>query len=215
MNKQIRKYLWIGLISALITVIAEMLQGYVMPLDTTNRMTKLFTSFELLPIWRIGLGSTLGAIGILGQFAGVYAIYLSFDNKEDKIAKVYYLGMYVYSLLGAMIHIFMSMMIYVYKVNPNMNMFIDFSVWFVLPITILFFAGYIPFGYTMAKQFYSNHTLFPRWFWLLNPLFGKGIFNALATILPPSALSNGIGFSNMGISAVLLFSLLLIQINEK
>ncbi len=114
---KIKRYMTIGLIGALITVCGEMLQGAVPSGEVADKMTTLFSSFDNLPVWRIGLGSTVGALGILLQFFGVYGIYLSFTNKGSKTAKVYNVGMYVFSILGSIVHVLMSMMIDAYKVS--------------------------------------------------------------------------------------------------
>lgn len=205
--KKIKKYMILGLIGAFITVFAEMLQGTIPSRNAADKVTALFSSFDNLAVWRIGVGSTVGAIGILMQFFGVYAIYLSFEDKTAKGAKVYHAGMYVFSVLGAIVHILMSFMIYGYKIS--MNAMMEVTIWFVLPLVVLFFVGYIPFAIAMAIQFFKRRTPFPKWMFVLNPLFGKAFFNAITSVLPSSAIVNGISFSNMGLSSVILFTVCL------
>ncbi len=212
--RKIKRFIFIGLIGAAITVCGEMLQGAVPSGEAVDKMDRLFSSFDDLPIWRIGLGSTLGALGILLQFFGVYGIFLSFRNKESRAAKIYYMGMYVFSILGAIVHVLMSMMIDAYKIS--MEHMVEVTIWFVAPIVVLFFIGYIPFAIAMAMQFWKRQTALPKWLFWLNPLFGKVIFNAITSVLPGSALTNGISFSNMGLSSVILFAAVLLCIpNEK
>ncbi len=189
-----------------------MCQGFSASVNTTDEMTKLFSSFDNLPVWRIGLGSTVGAIGILLQFFGVYAIYLSFKNKDTKVSKLYYYGMYVFSIIGAIVHILMSFMIYAYKIS--MDAMMEVTIWFIAPIVVIFFVGYIPFAITMSIQFFKKQTSFPKWIWLLNPLFGKVFFNVITAMLPSSALTNGISFSNMGLSSTILFIVLLLNVSK-
>ncbi len=212
-NNKIKKYMTIGLIGALITVVGEMLQGAVPSVEVADKMSNLFSSFDNLPVWRIGLGSTIGALGILFQFFGVYGIYLTFTNKESKTAKVYNVGMYVFSILGSIVHVLMSMMIDAYKIS--MEHMIEVTIWFVVPIVVIFFVGYIPFAVAMAMQFWKKQTTLPKWIFWLNPLFGKVFFNAITAILPSSALVNGISFSNMGLSSVILFTAVLISIRKE
>ncbi len=207
-----KKYMQIGLIGALITAAGELCQGYAPSINTADKMTALFSSFDNLPVWRIGSGSTIGAIGILLQFFGVYAIYLSFENKNTRVSKIYYYGMYVFSIIGSTVHILMSFMVYAYKIG--MDALVEVTIWFVLPTVVLFFIGYIPFAVVMTIQFYQKQTPFPKWIWLLNPLFGKVFFNVITTILPSSALTNGISYSNMGLSSVVLFAVLLYYQNN-
>ncbi len=209
---KIRRFMIIGFIGAWITVCGEMLQGAVPSGEAVGKMATLFSSFDNLPVWRIGLGSTIGALGILLQFFGVYGIYLSFTNKESMTARVYHVGMYVFSILGSIVHVLMSMMIDAYKVSTEHM--IEVTIWFVAPIVVLFFIGYIPFAVAMAMQFWKRQTVLPKWLFLLNPLFGKVFFNAIASILPSSALVNGISFSNMGLSSTILFAAVLLCIKN-
>ncbi len=212
-GQKIEKLILIGLIGAIITVLAEMCQGAVPSADSGDRISRLFSSFENLPVWRIGIGSTVGAVGILMQFFGMYGIYLSFQNRETKAAKIYYWGMYIFSAVGAVVHILMSVMVYIYKID--IDLMIEFTLWFVLPILLIFFVGYISFGAAMAIQFYRKQTPFYRWLWVLNPLFGKVFFGAIAEILPSNALTNGIAYSNMGLSSAVLFGVILFGIRKE
>ncbi len=210
--KKIKKYMILGLMGAVITVFAEMLQGAVPSGEAADKMTALFSSFDNLAVWRIGVGSTVGAIGILIQFFGIYAIYLLFEDKTTKSARIYHAGMYVFSILGAIIHVLMSFMIYGYKIS--MDAMMEITIWFVLPIMIMFFAGYIPFAVAMAIQFLKRRTPFPKWMFILNPLIGKIFFNAITAVLPSSAVVNGISFSNMGLSSVILFTICLCMLRS-
>lgn len=206
--KTIRKYLIIGIIGAVITVIGEMSQGFANTVPATDIIGQTFATYAALPVWKIGFGSTIGAIGILLQYFGVYAVYLSFNNKDDKSSKLYKVGIYNYVFIGAIIHILMSLMILVYKLNSEL--LIDFTIWFVMPFLAVFLIGYISMSIIMFNKLRKRETIFPAWCCVLNPIIGKLLFNAVSEIIPNSALANGIGYSNMGITAILMFGILLL-----
>lgn len=216
---KIKKYLLIGLIGAIITVVGEMLGGLVPSPDTTDQMTRFFSSVELLPVWRIGLCSTIGGLGILMQFFGFHALYLTFDNKESRIVKLFYAGNCGFTIIGAMIHILMSMFMYVYKVNAGVenfeNIIIEFSIWFLAPMTVIFYLAYAIFAFAMFSQIIKGHTLFPKWFWVFNPIIGKVVINTITAVLPSSAIMNGIGFSDMGLTSLVTFAALYENIRRK
>lgn len=218
MQEKIRKNLVIGLIGAVITVIGEMLGGLVPSPDTTNQMTRLFSSIELLPVWRIGLCSSIGGLGILLQFFGFHALYLSFDNKESRAARIFYAGNCGFTIIGSIIHILMSMFMYVYKMSAGAenceNILADFSIWFLAPMTVLFYLVYGIFAVVMMVQVGKGHTPFPKWCMVFNPIVGKIVINMITGILPASAFVNGIGFSDMGITSVITFLVLLIKIKD-
>lgn len=206
----IKKFLVVGLIGAIITVIGEMSQGLAETVTASDSISELFATYAVLPVWRIGFGSTVGAIGILLQYFGVYAIFLSFKDKEDKASKLYKLGVYNYAFIGAIIHILMSLMIYVYKMDNELIM--DFTIWFVTPFLIIFFMGYIGFSIIMFNKFRKRETIFSAWCCLLNPILGKCIINVVSVLIPISILSNGVSYSNMGITAVVMFMILLLNV---
>ena len=203
---KIKKYLFIGLIGSLITVIGEMAQGLAETVSTGDMMTEMFATYASVEGWRHGFGSTVGAIGILLQFFGMYAIYLSLKDKERRTAKIFKYGAVIYSFVGASIHILFASAIYVYKINSEFLM--EYLIWFVLPITIFFLVAYAWFSIVMLNLFRKGDTAFPKWCWVLNPLIGKALVNILSEIIPSSVIANGIGFSNMGITAIIMFTIL-------
>ena len=211
-KSKIRKYLIIGLIGAIITVVGEMSQGFVATVDSSNLIMQEFETYASLPGWRHGFGSTVGAIGILLQFFGVYAIYLSFKNKDDKNSKRYKIGVFNYSIIGAIVHILLATSIYVLKINSEL--FMEYMIWFAMPIVLVFLIGYIWFSIIMFNKFRRNETIFPKWCWVLNPIIGKIFFNVVSAFIPFSALANGIGYSNMGISSIIMFAVLLVNLKK-
>ena len=211
-KSKIKKYLIIGLIGAIITVIGEMSQGFVATVDSGNLIMQEFETYASLPGWRHGFGATVGAIGILLQYFGVYAIYLAFKNKEDKNSKRYVVGAINYSIIGAIVHILLATSIYILKINSKF--FMEYMIWFAMPIVIVFLVGYIWFSIIMFNKFRRNETIFPKWCCVLNPVIGKIVFNIVSALIPFSALANGIGYSNMGISSVIMFAVLLINLKK-
>ena len=211
-KSKIRKYLIIGLIGAIITVIGEMSQGFVATVDSSNLMMQEFETYASLPGWRHGFGSTVGAIGILLQFFGVHAIYLSFKNKDDKNSKRYKIGVFNYSVIGAIIHILLATSLYVLKISSEL--FMEYMIWFAMPFVIVFLIGYIWFSIIMFNKFCRNETIFPKWCCVLNPVIGKIFFNIVSALIPISALANGISYSNMGIAAIVIFAILLSKLKK-
>lgn len=208
-----QKFFIIGIIGAIITLIGEMSQGLAESVPATDMIAETLATYAVLPVWRIGFGSTIGAVGIILQYFGVYAIYLSFKDKNDKNSKLYKIGIYNYAFVGAIIHILMSLMILIYKINRNM--IIEFTVWFVMPILIVFLIGYIWMSIILFNKIRKNETMFPAWCCVLNPIVGKLVFNVISEIIPNSKVANGIGYSNMGLTAIIMFAILLLSLNRK
>ncbi len=208
MEKRIKKFMAVGLLGAVITLAAELLQGFAESSSSADMLDEIFSTVVNLSSWRIGLGSTLG----------VYAIYLSFEDKNSISAKLYRVGAYNFSIVGAIVHVLMSVMLYVYKISYGseaLNTVLDYTVWFALPIVIIFFALYILFSVVTFLQFWNKRTPFPKYFAFLNPLIGKAVINAISELLPNGVLSNGLGYANMGLTSIVLFSFLLFYCVKK
>ena len=78
----------------------------------------------------------------------------------------------------------------------------------------MFLIGYIWFSIIMFNKFRRNETIFPKWCCILNPVIGKVFFNIVSALIPISALANGIGYSNMGISSIIIFAVLLFNLKN-
>ena len=67
----------------------------------------------------------------------------------------------------------------------------------------------------MFNKFRKKETIFPAWCCVLNPILGKGIFNVVSALIPVSILSNGVSYSNMGITAVIIFTILILNVKSR
>lgn len=205
-GEKVRKYLNAGLLGAIVTVAAELLQGFAPSPDTAGRAAKVFSSIEGLPVWRMGLGSTLGALGILLQLCGFYALYLTFKDRQARCARLYRAGMVGFTVIGAIVHVLCSVMMLVYKVCPEQME--AFVIWFMLPIMAVFFAAFGALAAAMFVQIGKGRTAFPRACCVLNPVIGKAVINGVAELMPAGALANGIGFANMGLTSLVTFAVM-------
>ena len=212
-TQKIRKYLGIGLAGAIITLAGELIEGLAESVEVDTNLAAMVAPFSTLPAWRLGLGSTLGAVGILLQFFGVMAIYLGFRNKDDGQARRYKAGVYNYVFVGAVIHVLLTCAMYVYKLDHGAVG--EFMTWFCAPLLALFFVGYIWFSVIMFARIAKGATVFPRWCCVLNPLIGKLIFSVPEEFIPRTSpvldiVCNGVSNANMGITAVIMFLVLLL-----
>ena len=90
----------------------------------------------------------------------------------------------------------------------------EYMIWFAMPMAVAFLIGYIWFSIIMFNKFRKKETIFPKWCFILNPVIGKVFLNIVSALIPISALANGIGYSNMGISSTIMFAVLLVNLKE-
>ena len=205
-----RTCLWIGLIGALIGTLGEFLGGWAPATDLTSPMTILFSALKAVPAWRLGLCSTIGGLGILLQYFGYYAIGLSFEDRENFRGRLYFAANRGFTIVGAVYHILCCVFLLLLGLTDgNQQILKEFFLWFALPISVLFFISYGTVCILFLLQISSGHSSFPRWCGLLTPLVPALIIQTAVSFLPNSALVNAVSFAGMGLSSILIFSLLL------
>ncbi len=206
---KIKNYLKIGLIGAIITTFAEMLQGWADSVMAFDMIDAIFSTFALVPVWRIALGAYIGAVGIIMQFFGVYAIYLSIKDRQNKSSALIKIGTYNYAFVGAVVHFIILVSFYFYFVAGYA--IYEFLGWFVIPITAVFMIIHIIFSIAMFVKICKKQTIYPAWCCVFNPIIGMAVFSLIARIIPYSPLSNAVANAHMGLTAVVIFAGLLIK----
>lgn len=206
---KIKRYFLVGLIGAIITTFAEMLQGWADSVMAFDIIDAIFSTFALVPVWRIALGAYIGAIGIIMQFFGAYAIYLSIKDKNNKSSVLIKIGTFNYAFVGAVVHFIILVSFYFYFVAGYA--IYEFLGWFVIPITAIFMIIHIIFSIAVFVKICKKQTIYPAWCCLFNPVIGMAIFSLVAKIIPYSPLSNAVANAHMGLTAVVIFAVLMIK----
>lgn len=187
--------------------------------DALSKELMVLNCYENLAVWQIGLGAVIGGLGILGQYLGFYGLYQTFDNKESKIAKAYFVGNIGFAFVGSLVYFVLCVLMYVYKMNANSTncwqIIGEFSLWFIAPLLIIFFILYGIFSVAMFWQMFKKHTVFPKWFCILNPIIGKAVFGIVAFLLPSSAFANAFSNACMGLTSVVILAIMLYYIKGK
>lgn len=241
MDKKIKQLFALGLLFSVITVVGEMLGAFAPSANTGSKAFEeavawfenllgsdvltgelaALNCYENLAVWQIGLGAVIGGLGILGQYLGFYGLYQTFDNKKSRISKAYFVGNIGFALIGSLVHFVLCVLMYVYKRNAqSTNCWAvtgEFSLWFVAPLLVVFFALYAIFSVTMFIQVFRKHTIFPKWYCVLNPVIGKMAFGIVASALPESAFGNALNNACMGLTSVVTLAIMLgfIQIHTQ
>lgn len=237
--KSIKQLFILGLIASLITVVGEMIGAFapstntgsnaladatvwvenIMGTNIFSRELMALNCFENLAVWQIGLGATIGGLGILGQYLGFYGVYKTFDNKDSMLAKAYWVGNIGFAFIGSIVHVVLCVLMYVYKMNANSEncwkIVGEFSLWFIVPITVIFYVLYAIFSVAMFIQIFKKHTIFPRWCCALNPVIGKAFFGIIVAVLPDSAFTNAFNNAKMGLTSVVTLMCLFICLEKQ
>lgn len=215
---QLKKWFIIGIIFAVMTVlVGEMPIGWTVYPETDNAMIGMIMGCGNLTTIQLASGVLFGGIGIPLQYYGYKAIgRIAEMGGSKKCSSLIYLGAKAIAFWGGIVHIICIALMFICRMEKTHTLeqlpqnVIEFTLWLVLPISAVFMAVYIPMTIAMMIPVVKGKTIFPKWAVVLNPIFFKGLLNAIAFIAPNTELMNGIRMSNMGLGSLVTFAGLLL-----
>lgn len=215
---QLKKMFIVGIIFAAMTMLGgEMPIGWTVYPESDNEMIAMIMGCGNLTLLQLACGVFFGGIGIPLQYYGYKAIGIIVENGgSKKCGKLILIGAKAIAFWGGVIHIICVALMFICRMEQTHTIeqlplsVIDFTLWLVLPISAVFFAVYIPMTIAMIIPVIKGKTIFPKWAFILNPIFFKIILNAAAGIMPDTELMNGIRMSNMGLGSLVTFVGLLV-----
>lgn len=218
MNREkAERYLKIGLIGALLTLIGDLLIGAAKFPDGANMIDGYFAAALAMPAWRPVLGGLIGFAGICLEFPGLMTICPLIREEMPRGGRFYQLAMYVYLAAGGgAVHlpcgVFMWLCCSVTEAAGQAaghDIALRYLLYFLLPVTAVFGAFFLGANAVQFIAFIRGRTPFPKWYCVFNLLIGKAVFNSVRQF-GNTALINGIGTSNMSLGAIVMFAALLL-----
>lgn len=220
--KRFKKLLISGVVCALFTMFGgEIPIGWVVYPEGHNEIVAMVLGSGDLSLLQLASGALFGGIFIPLQYYAFKAIAdIIKKGGCTRCGKVVDAGAKAIGFFGGPVHVLCVGLMFVCKMANTQNLtevpqsVWDYTLWLVLPITVVFMAIYMPMTVAMAIAVLKGKTIFPRWAVVFNPLTGKILLNAIGYIGPNTAFINGIRMSNMGIGSLLTFIGLLILLNQ-
>ena len=211
------KYLKIGLLGALLTLVGDLLIGAAGFPDGANLLDGYFAIALAMPAWRPILGGMIGFAGICLEFCGLMTIYPLIRAEMPRGGRFYKLAMHVYLAVGGgAVHLPCGAFMWIYKSvagaagqAAGRDIALKYLLYFLLPVTVVFAVFFIGASIVQFIAFFKGRTPFPKWYCVFNLLLGKAVFNGVRR-LGNTALINGIGTSNMSLGAIVMFTALLL-----
>lgn len=202
-----RKYLWIGIIAAIVTVFGgELPIGWYMKPEIDDMLQAQIEGYASVSMLQLACGVFFGGIGIAFQSFGYEAIsiILSETTSCRKTAKLAHIGALFCGMFGPIVHILAIILMYVCK-SGNMNEIMRFALYFVSPITLVFMPVYMAMMIAIFIIVIAGKTKLPRWSAFINPAVIMGLVNAITFLAGNSHLSNSVQMANMGVGSLITF----------
>ena len=194
----------LGLIAAIMALTADLVLGYGSADTEADGIPASFARYLNVSDGRIFLSAIIGLIGIPLVCLCYFSIYRLIAPKSEKYAHMYRSGIIGCLTFGGGVHISCCALAYfmkkIYVLDPENTLqeTLNFTGYFVLPITVLFMIFYIILIIAQIKAFAKGFTPLPKWAWIFSPLFG--VIMAVILKLPNLPITNALatGWINLG-----------------
>ena len=175
----------IGIFSAILVLIGDMILGWGTADETFSGMEQYFSRYIGVSNARIFWSALLGMIGIPTECLCYFAIYRMIAPRSPKYAHIYRSGIFGMLIFGAFVHVmccaviwhFKSHLIYNaetagYEMQTAIESTMSFAGAFLLPASIILFVFMMILAVTQITAFSKGLTQYPRWCLIFNILFG-------------------------------------------
>ncbi len=180
---RVRHLLKIGIFSAILVLIGDMLLGWGTTDGSLSGMEQYFSRYIGVSNARIFWSALLGMIGIPIECLCYFAIYRMIAPKSPKYAHIYRSGIFGMLIFGGFVHVmccgviwhFRSHLIYTdtgCEMQPAIDSTISFAGAFLLPASIILFVFMMILSVTQITAFAKGLTPCPKWCLVFNILFG-------------------------------------------
>lgn len=211
-TQEARKLLLIGLLGAILTLIGDLLIGYVKFPEGAGMLEGYFAAALALPVWRPILGGLIGFLGISLEFLGLMTLYPLLKKNMSGSAAFYRLSMYVYlAIAGGAVHLPCGVFMWLYHSvadaagqTVGYDIALQYVLYFILPVTVVFYVFFAGSSIVQFVGIVKGNTPFPKWYAVFNLLIVSVFFNTIRNIGNYPAI-NGIGTSNKSLSAIVMF----------
>lgn len=209
--QEARTFLLIGIAGACLTLIGDLLIGYVKFPEGAGMLEGYFAAALALPVWRPILGALIGFLGISLEFCGLMTLYPLLKKDMPRGAAFYKLSVYVYlAVAGGAVHLPCGVFMWLYHSVADAagqtigyHIALQYVLYFILPVTVVFYVFFAGSSIVQFVGIVKGYTPLPKWYALFNLLILSMLFNGLRRI-GNDAIINGIGTSNKSLAAIVM-----------
>ena len=215
--KRAQRYLRLGVIGAVLTLIGDLLIGCVKFPDGADLIEGYLAAALILPAWRPVLGGFLGFLGISLECFGLMTVYPLLKLKMPRGAAFYKLSVFVYlAVAGGAVHLPCGVLLWLYRSvsaaagqQAAFELALQYVLYFLLPVAALFFVFFFGSSIVQFIAIAKGATPLPRWYCVFNLVIFMGVFNSIRRV-GNYAIVNGIGTSNKSLGALVMFLALMV-----
>ena len=178
-RKRIRHLLKLGIFSACMVMLGDVLLGWGVSDPKVTEIPRMFTRFLSVSDARIYASAMLGLVFIPIECLCWFAVYRMTQPYSPKIAHAYRAGIIgCLAFGGCGVHVPCCAAAWLlkrfYTANPNAvyGELLRWVMWFLIPATVIFLVFFLIVMITQWKAFSGGYTPYPRWCRIFSILFG-------------------------------------------
>ena len=213
---RIRHLMKVGILACVLVLAGDMILGWGVCDKALSGFDHYFSRYLTVSDSRIVLSSVLGLIGIPIETLSYFSVYRLIVPYSKKDAHAYRSGLLGMLVFGALTHVLCCVIVFhgkmLYRLDPEnaVSGIIRSAFSFLLPVTVLFLIFYLLTAFVQLMAFLREHTPYPRWCWIFNPLSGLIIAIPLKAI-GDYALTNALATGWISIGSLFMLTGLLIM----
>ena len=169
----------IGIFASLLALIGgDMVLGWGTADMSLSGMEQYFSRYLEVSDIRIFWSGVLGMIGITLETLCFFGVYRIIASVSDSYAHAYRAGLIGMLAFGAFCHVMCCATIYhhnaLYEIDPGRAIegTISFAKYFLIPVTIIFFAFFMVMNIVQIMAFVKGKTPYPKWCFVFTMLTG-------------------------------------------
>ncbi len=210
----------LGIISAIMVLIGDMLLGWGVSDPSVTQLPSVFTRYLTVSDGRIIASAMLGLIGIPIECLCWFSVYRLIRPYSEKDAHAYRAGIIgCLAFGGCGVHVPCCAAVYLakhfYTDDPSTisDEMVRLLAWFLVPATVIFSVFFFLTLIVQIKAVLIGHTPFPRWCCVFSLLFGL-IWIVLMRIIGDHAITNALSTGWISIGNLWMMGGLLLMSNK-
>lgn len=210
----VRHLLCVGLFSAILTLIGDMLLGWGVEDETLTGLPRMLSAYINTSDEGIAAAALLGLFGITAEGMCYFGIYRLMAEHAPAYAHRYRAGIIGYVVFGGCgFHVPVCAMVFLAKHGVASELVWKYAAYFILPAFVLFWIFFAVLEITQIRAFAKGLTPYPRWCWVFSLPVGMAAA-MLLTVFGNLPWVNAISCAWISVGNVWMFGGLLAMIGE-
>lgn len=214
---RIRRLLKLGLIGAIVAVMADFILGWGVYDESADEIERFFSLYADVSDGRLAASALLGMLGMTAEELALFSVYSLIKNNSEKLAGIYRAGIIGCSIFGICgFHVGCVAMFFCYNRLSGFSekYILQYATYFVAPSVIIFFIFFLALSISQIIAFAKGCTPYPKWCWMFSALIMAYIVYVASELIGNYPLTNAVSTAWLHLGFLWMYAGLLILSNK-